>query len=456
MLHTVFKRNMAPFLILLTCFSPLLYTDQLVLDRNFSPHASSYDMIFLENSVIDAQNKYKDDHHNFFINPLKQKEALAQDPELLKRPYYQYTGRMRRLKAGLRLAELLFFWSTLNMTAGVTQHEVFGHGYRIRDLGKNVAVVKSYLVTPFSGSTSFVFKQTPTLSEKLLINIGGVEADAILGNNICLSWLENNLIDGRQASLTLQALNSLPGYIATIRDFHYYGGTPDGRPNDIRYLEGIANNGHDIANYLLDLNKLYQPQADPSLMSLEEQLTELKLKGCLSVLLNPFNYFSYQAMYSYFWYNSAIEVPTINFGSFKYLPAYSLGLTPFGPENIYKNYVMIEGFSPFYLYFKEGQFANHKYFGCGVENQAIVKSEYGIFGFKCDFWSQPPLALSGKPVFSLSDKLGTALSLIYRHSILNQENQSVFCQLGFKTSGYLPGESIFAAPIIRAGVKLKF
>ena len=35
-----------------------------------------------------------------------------------------------------RLAELVLIWNPLGQIATVAQHEIFGHGYRIRDIGR--------------------------------------------------------------------------------------------------------------------------------------------------------------------------------------------------------------------------------------------------------------------------------------------------------------------------------
>ncbi len=423
-----------------------LQADQLILDRNFSPYASSSGLIFLENSVIDGQNKLKDDKHNYFVRPKTEQELANQDPFLQSRPYYQLPNSMRYGKAFLRLLELGFFWIPVNATANVAQHEVFGHGYRIRDLGKDVASVKGYLVTPIGGSTSFEPKRPLSYAENLLIGIAGVEANSILGNSLCLDWLTTNKIDGRQSSLALQSINTLPGYIMTL-----FGSSED-------YIQTRADSGHDIAGYLLDLNKQYHKDVPIHDLEIDEQLTDLKIKGVCSVLLNPFNYFAYKSSFSYFWYNSAIEVPTFNFGSFRYLPAYQLALTPFGPENIYQNYILVDGIAPTYLYVKEGRFADHGYYGIGAENQGVYDFKYGTIGLKCDLWAQPSLNLAGESQESISssNKPGIALSMVYRYSLVEQGAQALFCQLGFKTKGYLPGESVHAAPILKAGVKLHF
>ena len=90
--------------------------------RHFSPYSGSASIFFCENLLIQGED-------SLLKNGSKMRWAV---------------------KVCERFAELYFFRDVVNKLAVTTQHECFGHGYRLRDLG---TPAKKYVVNPGFEST---------------------------------------------------------------------------------------------------------------------------------------------------------------------------------------------------------------------------------------------------------------------------------------------------------------
>lgn len=451
----------------------------LVLDRHFTPYAASQDLLLIENELIRLEDR-STDWLTSKINP-----AYNQDTALELTPLPRPSLARRILARTLRFSELTFFWGPLNETIHTTQHEVFGHGYRIRDLGKKTAEVVSYKIgLPFpygdrAAYTAYNFNLDISPQDLALIAVAGTEADTIMSHNIALDWLSENKIDGREASLFLHSALQLPSYILSLKDVKETFDTYQ------------KQEGHDVATYLMNLNSIY-----PSEKSFSNQLSTLREKAAYSILTNAFTYYSLFAQWRYIWTGKTTPM-TLGTGPIRFfMPIYRVELSPFGPEDVVGTYLLFKSGEPTYLYYKSGSFSQNKYHGFGFENKGIFKIGSSSFGLKLDFWNQPAL-LHHKPVehevipqlyttssfwkpivaMGLSSEyevefdhsqngytnkelfskyFGSAASLIYQYEFDGSRSNTLFTQLGYKTKGFLPGESIHAGPIIRFGMNLLF
>ena len=463
--------------LLLLSFSSLSFSSNspILFDRHFSPYASSYDLLFIERELIGFQNRYKN-----YLFPLNNSESnnknldtIQDELELKRLPTPPL--KVRLLGRSFRLLELNLFWAPLNQMIATTQHEIFGHGYRVRDLGKNRAEVTGYQIKmpyPYGkggGATNIKMNCPISLSEMILIDIAGTEANSILAHHTTLSWLSKNRVDGREASLHIAASCDLPLYILSIE-----------KARDI-YTSYTQEKGHDITNYLMELNFLY-----PSTKSLKTQLSSLREKAGLMLLTDLFSYYAIASEIQYIWSGKSISLTRFNTPIRFYMPTYRLSLSPFGPEDIFGNYLLLKFGEPSYFYFKKGSFSQNTYLGFGFENQGIFKFSSHLFGIKFDFWNQPKLLIyipenhnvlaevnlhdtskdyhiqfnhkeNGYQKSELfSKKMGSALSVIYQYEFDPTQKNALYTQLGFKTRGYLPGESIRAGLILRCGMSLFF
>lgn len=402
-------------------------------DINFTPYSGAENFIFLQNGLEKIDNLIFPNH----VVP-KDSENLEQSLQISDKQRW-----LRKMKSA-------FFWIPVNASCVVTQHEVFGHGYRIRDLGHKYAKVKSYEMYVFGGMTSFQPTNRLTTSQTITIDIAGLEADAILANRIKLKWLNDNQIDGRQSTLYLLSSLSLTGYAFSVKK----------KPKQESF------SGNDISDYLFNINITYSG----SYLS----LNKTKYMSLIN-FIDPFFVYTFLSSAAYNKFLSPISIPMIKMGSVEYLPSIRLALSPFGLQGYFENFFLIHSI-PTYLYFKWGKNGANGYYGIGIENQKVFHWKSGSLGFRMDLWRQPNVLFQqgvlslqeiadlpqGDPVPQLypmsvltAQSLGAAFSLIGNFTAAKWPIR-VFMELGYKTKGYLPGEALRESPIARGGLSGEF
>lgn len=401
-------------------------TNQLTYDLNWSPYAGGQDLLFADR-VLEKFETY-----------MLSSTCMA----------YEKTSFARFL----RLSELVAIWLPINYFAMVLQHEVFGHGYRIRDLNEHqLARVSGY---EFNGpppydwggaATSYFMSSQITTSEESAIAIGGVEATAILAWLTKLKWLESGRIDPRQSILYLLSEQDLTLYIGSLE------------PEDAEDLDG-----HDIQGYIKTLNYTYP----------DTLLTKGKLRALSWInLADPFTFY---AIFSWFHYLSSGKETKIPMIASMYLPSFRLGLTPFGPEVFFENY-FLQNKIPLYAYIKAGNHAKNNYFGAGVYAPHLWSIWKWSFGLRADIWRQPKLLLqpgstpffdidfdeqpsSEDPLYSASQRhakrIGGAGSILSQYQATERFGYEI--ELGYKSQGFLPGYSLWAFPTVRINLNILF
>ncbi len=351
-----------------------------------------------------------------------------------------------------RLSELTSIWLPLNYLAMVVQHEVFGHGYRIRDLdSRGLAEVSCYSFQvpppygPGGAATYFSISEDFTTTEASAVSSGGVEGTSILALLTKLKWLSSRKIDPRQAVLYLLSEQDLTLYIATLKT------------KDARTLAG-----HDINSYLESLNYTYT----------EHFLSRGRLRSLSWInFADPFTYYAIYAWFHYLSSGKETKIPMI--GSF-YLPGLRLGLTPFGPEVFLENFFLRKKI-PLYAYLKGGHHAGNAYYGAGVYAPLLWTVERWSFGLRGDVWRQPKLLLEPgnvpfeeinfhhkpnpkDPLYSNHEqheiRFGASGSLIT--TFQGSDWIGYEAELGYKSQGFLPGYSLFAYPTVRLSFNLRF
>lgn len=358
------------------------------------------------------------------------------------------TPRRGALPALGRAAELMLFWGPVNSFTDVVQHEVFGHGYRVRSLSTGRVVSYTFGVpVPYGtggGATNWYAGDRTTMGELQSVNLAGLEAQNILARSVKLKWLTDHCIEPRQSSL--YSLSELaPLFYALV----------DATPAED---EEPCFESHDIAAYLATLEALY-PEADISFHELRKQLAYN--------LIDPMIYYSIGAWWYYVFTGNALSIPMIRIGDLAWLPNLSVQLAPYGLEYYVENYFLYKE-RPIYAYLKAGECAGLEYFGAGIHYEELFAQENFSVGFRWDTWYQPNFLVnwtiaefseSERPIntyaASLKRKWGTSASVVSRMRIKDTLT-FFYSDLGYKTKGYLPGFSLKKSPIIRVGISAEF
>ncbi len=304
----------------------------------------------------------------------------------------------------------------------VAQHEIFGHGFRLREFG----VSAHYQVSPFEGETSFNparYNQL-SLSEQIAVTTGGVEATGVMANQLRKRWhnSNDNCLDSREASLYLFSSLDQPLYVM------------DTKGRDKTHFPA----GHDMSQYIADINQFYQGTV----------LTSQKLRRkILFDFLDPYLFYSVYSIGNYMVTgNQMWEYPMIPIGEYQYLPATRMALAPYGPEYQLLNFIKTPEHN-MVATLRYGNTGGKRSSAVALEVSNLVCSDLLFIDGRIDLWNQPRLFTS--TATTAKEKFGGAASLVARYRIANP--LELVGQLGYKTSGFMPGEVLKHSPIIRVG-----
>ena len=413
--------------------APSIDSYQFIYDRNFTPYAGGENLLTLHRGIEKLEEN----------SPLKEKKGF--------------------LPGFSRAAELIFGWMPLNYMTMVVQHEIFGHGYRIRDLGRGMVTVTKYTFNipppfgPGGAATHFNFKKAPSLNQLLALTAGGVEATGILAHQLRMHWMKTETLPAQEALLYTFSQGDLSGYIKSLK------------PSFKIFDEA---NGHDIKNYLNLLHLCY-PKGNLSARELK-QMTKIGY-------FDPFTYFAAFSWLRYIISGYETSIPSFKFSSVSYLPSARLTLTPFGPQYTLDNYIKYNDV-PTYAYVKRGRFAGNTFWGVGVSNESLFSYQAHAFGARLDLWQQPKIlnwrewekayvgylhkqdpdlfseeelrhSPSSKPLRTLH--YGAAGALIYNYALL-PERLTMHVELGYKSAGYLAGESLKQGLLAKLALNARF
>lgn len=331
----------------------------------------------------------------------------------------------------LRYAEMLAIYYPLANWSGVVQRTLFGYGWRVRSLGKDVAQIKSYKIyAPFpyswhikSGSAEYIASSDITTDQSLSINISGLESEAVLARQLKKQWISTGALEKRLSLLYSSTAFSLTASALSLR-------THDLAPSD-------------ITNYMNELNALYP--SNPI------NTHHIRWKSLLN-LLDPVLWFSWSQTWFYITTGGQLKIPMVKTKGVRWLPSYRTDLTPFGLDNRFEAYLIVND-KLLYVYGNFAKRASTTSFGCGFDRHDLFKFRKTAFDVECDLWKQPKMALDLGSVRSGKSAWGARALLTMR---VNLGKLIWYEQFGFKTKGYYPGESLRAALIGRLGVAARF
>lgn len=315
--------------------------------------------------------------------------------------------------------------------AAVAQHEYFGHGARAREFNLKV---NTYNIMPFRGYTSFNAHefQLLTPSERAAVDTGGVEANYILAKELRNRWVETKYLDEREGHFYLITALDQPLYVLSTRNNWRNGRTFN-----------FFDDSHDIHSYIKEVNFWH---GHPVLNQ-----RDLRRK-IVADFFDPYLFYSLFAFGNYLIDGTqGFETPMIPIGNFHYLPGFRIALAPYGPEYQFINYIrgMDQTIQVTLRFGETGTIHSH---GATIEVTKLVCSDLLSLDARIDGWHQPRL-LKSHFLRRSESKFGGAFSIIPKYQILN--NFDLFAQIGYKTTGYMPGEFLKHSPIIRIGFTFK-
>ena len=298
------------------------------------------------------------------------------------------------------------------------QHEVFGHGARVREIGQGWKVRKYKFNFDGSASTSFWFNTASHQQYRIAVDVAGMQATEVLSNKIKGRFLDSERINPVYGA----------AYFMSAGDQIMY-------TYMTKYKEG---KGHDVQNYITDMNKVYG----------ENYLSKSKIKGRTALsLLDPFLYFSAYSLVT----GQDFEYPMIPIGQWKYLPAFREIFTPYGLENKWINHFKAPT-TPLQLNFIQGNNKRGTSWGAELIVDRIFENGNLDVGFNVATWKQPklffadPLNAPSKQGYSGEGNIRLNLN----------ETNAIYTAIGYKTAGFRVGYPMKASALIRAGLAFRF
>src|SRR5258705_4762671 len=189
-------------------------------------------------------------------------------------------GRMRRsTNATYRLGKLALFDDPQENWLRVANHELFGHGGRLRELFDGPVHYALPAPPPYGrggGATYFQLNRNPTVEELLAVTVGGMDANRIAARILTQDALVSGHLAYRDASRYRYAEYD------TIRDIH--------RTHD------LEEEGHDVGDFIKIYNDVATANDEKTLNA-----RTLRRRG-LAGFANPMiAYAYYSANVSYVW-----------------------------------------------------------------------------------------------------------------------------------------------------------
>ena len=193
------------------------------------------------------------------------------------------------------------------------QHELYGHGYRLREFG---AQGITYSIEPWSGWTSWD-GEIDLVGHMLAIDVAGLEAEAILARDLKMRWIAQRKIEGRIALLYTRSAFSLLEYTF------------------LTYLCGDIYMGNDVYSF----SRLHRASYPDSHLTVKNLV-----KWAALSLLDPMTFYAEYAFFHYIAEGTPWEFPMITFKEgVDYLPNVRIGYAPYGVEAYLENFFSLEG-----------------------------------------------------------------------------------------------------------------
>ena len=330
-------------------------------------------------------------------------------------------GKLRRgTNAAYRLLKLGLFDDPQENWFRVANHEVFGHGGRLRELFDGHISYELPPPPPYGrggGATFFDFTRTPTVEEVLAVSVGGMEANYVLARALA----QDAMTDGRW------------NYRDALRYFYSEYDTI----SYIRSVDPLEEEGHDVGDFLRIYNNVATKAGEETMSS--RQLR----RNVLASFANPLLAYSYYSTFvSYVWLGrTTAPLPMIHFGATRYLPMLRFHLTSFGTEFVLDNAFVRNG-RFIDVTMTSGQTVGARTWSVGALATRIAAVKDWTIGGQGTVWHRPEWGEQVAVTASRGLAARAARSLAF------------VAEGGYKTAGFAPGDRLHEGAFLRIGVAL--
>lgn len=405
-------RNLLTSIFLILLFQPSYgqYDYKFIVDKDLSSNVGAANFVTLQKFIFTGED--------LLLHP----KLFSEDDFLSK------TGGI-----AYRLAKTILLDAPVDILIGLTNHEYFGHGWKLREYNQTDIHYDISLPPPYgkgSGQTSLGNGPYYTNDEDVAMRIAGAQANSTISDELRNVFLETGKIHFRQAFAYLGGVADLTHYILATSRTGYLS-------NDISYYTIAVQRRNPAINLRM-------------------------LKS--NVLINFANPFLIYSLYSFFdryllYGEAEISYPMINVFNLDYLPSFRFGLTPFGAEirmenlvkaslRIYNVYLGYDGF---------GEFTSSRF---GIQVEHLFKNDLIDIGGKLEVWHQPFISLSShlqtggeETDFGPVEPVQTFGGMVTVNAKMHPFSQKwgFYFEGGYKTSGFTETEQLSSGLILRGG-----
>lgn len=359
--------------------------------------------------------------------------AHAEDATVPHRLFAEEGTSRRTANFAYRFLKFVFFDTPQEHLLLVFDHEVFGHGARLRERFDGPIEYRIAAPEPYgdgTGATSFVFDREPTPYELLAVTAGGMESTGVAAATVAERAFVEQRMSPRDAYRYVTFELDTLRYIASTDE--------DEEP------------GHDVADFLHTYNDLATAAGAPTL-----SVRRLKREALIS-LANPIAAYAAFGVARYWWNGDTnIPVPAISVGGVRYLPLFRYRLTPFGTE-----WALVNAFAgrthPTEVELRIGRATLSTPWGIGARQRRVAAFGGWTLDAAVDIWKQPPVDDTNPRRIVLDARLGGRVRGRLSHPVVpvwfSTSRASVIVEVGAKSGGYVPGEPLRGGIVARAGV----
>jgi hypothetical protein len=352
----------------------------------------------------------------------------AEDRVLKPRLFEEETRLRRSAGVAYRFVKLFGLDLPQEEWLRVANHEVFGHGARVRERFDAAIDYTVGVPPPYGGgggSTSIRFDREPTVEEVLAITVGGMEANNVAASRIALRAIARGTAPHRDLLRYVLGRLDTVGYILDTGD------DPE-------------SEGHDVSDFVITLRDVTGSNVTPR---------SLRRRALIGLADPVLGYAVYGLAVSYLWRGDAdARIPAFRIGQARYVPALRFQLAPFGTEWVMDN--TFAGAMPVTrVSLRLGGAPGAGSFGASVYREAVWISRRARIDADLHAWRQPRVRDDGEMPRATGAAAYATLSSPIEAKWLRWAVLVVHG--GYKTRGFVEGEPLGAGFVLRGGLGLR-
>jgi hypothetical protein len=361
--------------------------------------------------------------------------ARAEDAIVPHRLFEEHGALRRGGNISYRLLKYAFFDAPQESLLMVFNHEVFGHGARLRERFDGPIGYHFQAPSPYGGGgayTAFVFDRDPSPYEQLAVHGGGMEASSVAAALIADHALTRGEWRPRDALRYLTFELDTVSYVLSTDE--------------------AEESGQDVADFLHAYNDMAGAVGAPALT------TRTLRRQALVGLANPLLAYSAYGIARYIWDGSTnvpVRMPSI--AGVRYLPMFRYRLAPYGTEWSLVN-ELGGRVRPMQIELRVGRAPRATPWGIRVRQRQIALGRGWRADGAIDLWRQPPAANSSFDLSKTDTRFGGEVRARIERALSpvpsSAHAATLVIDAGIKTSGFVAGEPLRGGLVLRAGVGL--